>query len=251
MGHSATRYLTPARPVPFARQTAAAFSLLELLAVIGILAIIALFALPAFTGIKGGTDAAKAIYDLSGLLEKARAYAVTQNTYVWVGAAEVDASLSPDAVPQRTGTGRIAFSAVASKDGTKIYDETQEIESDWNAKVEGRLTQIEKLMRLENMLLSDALDLARPTVAAASRLANTSCESVLAFTYPLSSGSAQYTFQKKVIQFDPQGRAQIVRSNGASTGQWIEIALQARTNSANVAAVHLHGLTGAVRIFRP
>ena len=40
---------------------------------------------PAFTTIKGGTDVTSAAYTIKGVLDTARTYAKTNNTYTWVG----------------------------------------------------------------------------------------------------------------------------------------------------------------------
>src|ERR1700722_5827359 len=70
-----------------------AFTLVELLMVIVIIAVMLVLSIPAFYAIKGGSDITKAAYDISGVLEQARTYAMANNTYVWVGFYEEDGSV--------------------------------------------------------------------------------------------------------------------------------------------------------------
>src|SRR5438094_790665 len=71
-----------------------AFSLVELLVVIGIMVLLAALMAPAFTSIKFAGDVTSGSYIVKGVLEQARTYAMTNNTYTWVGFFEEDASQS-------------------------------------------------------------------------------------------------------------------------------------------------------------
>src|SRR5262245_42480454 len=66
-------------------QSRKGFTLLELMIVVGIVAMLMLLIAPAFTTIKGGTDVTSAGYTIKGVLDTARTYAKTNNTYTWVG----------------------------------------------------------------------------------------------------------------------------------------------------------------------
>src|SRR5438046_1938063 len=99
------------------------FTLLELLIVVGIIGLLLVLIAPAFTYIKGGTDVTSDAYTIKGVLDAARTYAKTNNTYTWVGFYEEDVS-QPSTNPPTAGVGRVVMSIVASKDGTKIYDAT-------------------------------------------------------------------------------------------------------------------------------
>src|SRR2546425_363539 len=76
------------------RERIGAFTLLELLVVIAIIAILMVLVAPAFTNLKGGNDITAAAYTISGALEQARNYAMANNTYVYLGFYEEDATAS-------------------------------------------------------------------------------------------------------------------------------------------------------------
>src|SRR5947208_17198719 len=98
-----------------------AFTLLEMLIVMGIIAILMVLVAPAFTNLKSAGDVTNAVYGIQGLLDNARTYAKANNTYVFVGFAEVDSSVDSSVNPQVTGNGRVAVAVVASKDGTRHF----------------------------------------------------------------------------------------------------------------------------------
>jgi prepilin-type N-terminal cleavage/methylation domain-containing protein len=109
------------KPALRAITSPAAFTLVELLVVVAVIVVMMTLAIPAFNGIRGGTDFATQVYNIDGMIEEARAYAMSNNTFVLVGIGEYNPTQSTTAVPQVTGTGRIAIAIVASKDGTRPY----------------------------------------------------------------------------------------------------------------------------------
>src|SRR4051794_8495800 len=128
-----------------------AFTLLELLIVVGIIGLLMVLIAPAFTTIKGGTDVTSAAYTIKGVLDSARTYAKTNNTYTWVGFYEEDVSqpsVTPAPDPVCPGcVGRLVMSIVASKDGTNVYG------SGSGSIDPTKLTQVGKLTKLENVHL--------------------------------------------------------------------------------------------------
>lgn len=249
-----------------------AFSLVELLLVIAIIAVLAALMVPAMGSIKGAGDVTKAAYDIKGILDQARAYAMANNTFVFVGIAEVDSSKDASAKPQAatadpTIGGRIAVAVVASKDGTRGYDAASSslpnpAWSDTN--IAANLMVIGKLQRFENVHLAPKFltipnsgGTTRPSVSSGSyQIGNTNCASVTPFDWPIGSaiGSGQYSFQK-VISFDPQGVARIQTSVNTDTiVEYMEIGLQqtrGTTVSSNAAAIQIDGMSGTTRIYRP
>jgi len=258
---------------PSTLQRLNAFTLVELLVVVGIIGLLLVLMAPAFTYVKGGTDVTSAAYTIQGVLDTARTYAKANNTFTWVGFAEVDSSVDPSVSPQvTTGPapyGRVAIAIVASKDGTRGYDVTNTnlpSPSAWTNYNNGaNLVAVGKLQRLENVHLAGALtmagNMARPGIPSNNYIIGTTPASpcVTPFDWPLGSAlsAGQYSF-KKVINFDPQGVARIQYSTNTDTiSQYTEVGLQQThgttvdTNSPNVVAVQLGGVGGNVKIYRP
>jgi Tfp pilus assembly protein FimT len=266
------------------RERASAFTLLELLIVIGIIAVLMLLIVPAFTNIKDANDFASAIYGIKGSLENARTYAKANHTYVFVGFAEVDASVDPSVTPQvTTGPapyGRVAIAVVASKDGTRQCQYTTTNQgSDWTANYANgsHLVALGKLERYENLHFLVDFGSWTPTDHPNSNMAryqptgttytlgNDASESVTPFTWPLGKpldSGYQYQFTK-VINFDPQGIARIATSTNADEiARVIEIDFQPThgtlvppvpTNQdvGNQAVIQIAPTSGAIRIYRP
>ena len=112
---------------------------------------------PAFTSLKSAGDITDAVYGIKGLLENARTYAKANHTYVFVGFAEVDASVNSSLSPQVAGNGRVAVAVVASKDGTRQFNyATSNQGSDWTANYSrgANLIAIGKLQRVREFTFS-------------------------------------------------------------------------------------------------
>jgi prepilin-type N-terminal cleavage/methylation domain-containing protein len=261
-----------------------AFTLIEMMVVIGIISILMVLVVPAFTSLKSAGDVTDAAYGIKGLLENSRTYAKANHTYVFIGFAEVDASVSSSVSPQiTTGTtpyGRVAVAIVASKDGTRQYQyATSNQGSDWTANyVNGNnLIALGKLQRYENLHFLVNFPSWTPTTHPNSNMARfqptgapytlglSTSTSTTPFTWPLGSplsSGYQYRFDK-VINFDPQGIARIATSTNADEiAQVMEIDFQAThgtvvppvpTNQdvGNHTVVQIAPRTGAIRVYRP
>ncbi len=221
------------------------FSLVELLVVMAIIAVLAGAMGPAFNAFMGAGGLAKAAGDISSTMQLARAYAMSKNTYVYVGIQEVDA-VQPTA---SDGTGRLVVAAVASKGGTRATDFTNGVVAISKAQMlnGAHLTNTSSLSVEGNMKRPSAdLD-----------MSSTTAHANFQFSWPIG-GTAKYSFAR-VIEFDPQGvaRVQKTASGSSSVDPCIEIALvPARGNTvsaanANLASIQINGITGATRIFRP
>ena len=248
------------------------FTLMELLVVIGIMAIMMGLVVPAINGLKGSGNFDGAMRELAGVLEPSRAYAMANNTHVFVGIEEVDARQSTSAIPQTPATttngGRVIVVAVASRDGTSGYDSNTLTSG--TSLSSSSLLLLGKVRRIENLHLLDLNastttppatgGMARSAVDPASRVGNAKCVSLTPFNYPLS-GTAQYKFTV-VIEFGPQGSAKIVSQNGASLSKIIEIGIQPTHQNAipvppsnqavgSHGAIQIDGLTGNIRTYKP
>jgi len=219
----------------------AGFSLIELLAVIAVMTVMMVMAVPALTGIKGAGEITRAAFEIEGTLEQARAYAMANNTYVFVGFSERDGM---DAT--KPGVGQVLMAAMATRDGTRSFGTSN-----------SNLVPLSKLRRIENTHLQDSLPnsgaMSRPVVESSFRVGNEAFQAGGPFASGFTAPSG-HSFTK-IIQFDPSGTASIPSGTG-SVPQWMEIGLVgARGNSisggTNCAALVLVGVTGSAKIYRP
>ena len=206
-------------PFPHKRS---AFSLIELLIVVAIIAVLAALAMPAFTSIRGAGGLTKAANDIAGILEQARAHAMAQNTYAWVGF-------------RKEGQDGLMVGVISSKTGS----------SNPSADV----VQLGKLVRFDNIRLVDDLPQygTRPADTNSVDQLEGATDAALAFTIGTNSFSSQ------VIRWNSRGEA---RLDAAQLSRHIEIGLQASAggvvrNAANSAVVQIGGLSGAVIVYRP
>ncbi len=232
---------------------------------------------PAFTNRKSADDVTNAAYGIKGLLETARTYAKANNTYVFVGLAEVDSSVD-SSVPQVAGNGRVAVAAVVSKDGARQFQyATSGQGSDWTANYSNgtHLVAVDKLHVYENLHFvpvnfpswapssHPTSNMARYQPSNSTYNLGTS-SSVTPFTWPLGSplGSGQYQFDK-VINFDPQGVARIATATNADeVANVMEIDFQqahgtvtptppTNQDAGNHVVVQIDPSSGAIRVYRP
>jgi type II secretory pathway pseudopilin PulG len=249
-------------------ERASAFTLLELLIVIGIIAVLFVLIAPAFTTIKSGTDVTSAAYAIKGVLDTARTYAKANNTYTWVGFYEEDttATTPTNNSPAYPGKGRILLAIVASKDGSKIFEDT-----DPAAPLPpDRINQVGKLVKIEGIHLTDIGNPsptpnptpmpdtlpARPFTPYTeglpfdhfNRISSDSTDTTL---FPFTAQN--YTFYK-TIRFSPRGEANInstytVKHQG-EIGMKPTHGIVVDTGSPNVVAIQFSGLGGAIKIYR-
>jgi len=252
------------------QRSRAAFTLIELLVVMAIIAILLLLVAPAFTNIKGGRDVTSAAYTIKGVLDTARTYAMSNNTYTWVGFYEEDVSQS-STNPATAGIGRLVMSIVASKDGTTIYTGTLSspaVELDPT-----KLIQVGKLTKIDNVHLQTFPDptatpppdtfATRPAPGLnTARIGDSSPDnpSLSPFRYPVGPGTTtQYTFTK-AVQFSPLGEARI-DNNNYSLKTAIEVGIKPShgttpdssspsPSGVNPVAIQLTGEGGNVKIYR-
>ena len=197
--------------------TRSAFSLIELLVVIAILAIVSAIALPAFNSIRAAGGLTKTANDIAGILEQARAYAMAQNTYVWVGF-------------RKDGADTLAVGVIASKTGS--------------ANPTANVVQLGKITRFENIQLVALPNSPAPSATNVAQLLG-------ATNFAFTSGTN--TFSSQVIRWDSRGEARI---SASQLSRLIEIGLQGSAggiirNASNNAAVQIGGLSGAVIVYRP
>ena len=250
----------------------------------GIIALLMVLVATAFTSIKSGNDIASSTYAIKGVLEQARTYAKSNNTYAWVGFYEEDGSKT-STNPATPGNGRIVMSIVASKDGTTIYKSGTPGAIDPT-----KLLQVGKLTRVDNAHLAllnvgtgtgDAFD-TRPlpdwdtfnafndarfgelNATPPNTAPNTNSQ--FPFQYPVGNPvpAPQYTLQK-TLQFNPVGECRI--NSTYDVRRVVEIGLvQTHASSTpvpasgsgtsevvfngNVVTLQISGFGSGVRIYR-
>ena len=261
----------------------AAFTLVEMIAVMAVIVIITALLVPAFAHLRGSNDFTAATGGIASTLEQARAYAMANNTYVYVGVGEYLVTEGSGVNPRTVGTGELAVATVASRDGTRGYDLSNPAawSTNYSAASGGNgsklLMPIAKLSLYDNVHLADfgisppaTGNMARPAVTDnGSRLGSsvygpTSTYCATPFTWPLGQalGGGQYNFVR-VIQFDPQGVARVqTPTSSDAIGPYLGMDLQpthgpvapalpANQNAGNQASILVDCMTGSVRIYRP
>ncbi len=254
---------------PF-RRGSFGFTLVELLVVVGIIIIMMGLMMPAFNAIKGGGDLTKAAYDVAGALEGARAYAMANNTYTWVGFYEEDAGAlaATNVKPPYTGKGRVILGIVAAKDGTTSCEDPAATAASPIPLTSTLVTQINKPVKIENVHL---VDLGAPAASGDGKTLSSrpdaaytnpgppndhynriSSESADSTMYPVAAGN--YTFYK-TVRFNPRGESSL--NSTYSPKRIAEIGLRPTHGSAvdnataNVVAIQLTGVGGKVNVYKP
>lgn len=235
------------------------FSLVELLVVMGIIVLMAALIIPAMNTIKGGGDLTKTASDLSDLIQQGRAYAMGNNTYVYLGLKEVD-QMSGN---YTDGKGQIIAAIIASKTGQRPFATSNSTTPSALSNNTNDVTALSRLQRFDNTHLAGSVSEINTAggmtnMATANTADLGATDAATTFQWPI--GNPKTTFNK-VIEIDPQGVARLQSASVTSLDQiqgWIEIPLQPSKGSAgvaenekNAAAVQVDGMTGNVQIFRP
>ena len=233
------------------------FTLVELLVVIFIISLLLFLTVPMIRGLKQSGDLTNAANEVSGAISQARAYAIANNTYTWVGLFEENGAQN-SSQPATAGIGRVVIESVASSDGTLPYSTTAP-----GAIMGSSLISIARLLKIDNAHLVTfpvtvgGTSVASPGPASNASIGNTTpgAQSLTPFSYPLG-GTAQYTFTK-AIQFSPRGEARINNSTSAYPMEpVIEIGLQSThgaiidSSSPNLVSIQVTGVGGDVSIYR-
>lgn len=260
------------------RKRRAGFTLIEMIVVIAIMVTLMVLVMPSFTNIRGGTDFTSSAYNIAGALDQARAYAMANNTYVWVGFSEEDGSKPSTTLggTVTSGTGRVIVATVASTNGSRYTSAVA-----LSATTSGvTLVTVNKVLKLDNLHLfpqdptvtlspSNPYGPARAAVPLTYQVGSTSFTSSIpsVFTYPLTVNASRPSYQfSKIIEFNPLGEASKIYDTLTLAPQdWLEIAVQpthgnvvdkvyAGTGGSlgkPAAAVFVEGMTGRVEVFRP
>ena len=196
-------------------------------------------------GINASGNFNKALSDISGILEQGRAYAVAQDTYVWVVLYENDPANSP----VRT----VYVGAFASNDGTDQYplNGTGAV-----TLPSSTLTAITRLYKYTGLHLDNTLPTTLPaTVPNPPPTPNLPATfPVFTMTAPSNAGTVTLSGASTVywlVQFTPTGAAM----NGSNPIDSIWLVLEpasgaAVLNTHSIACLKVNGVTGLNTIYR-
>jgi len=246
--------------------TKGAFSLLELLVVMAIIAVLVALSVASLGSLQDTGNITSAAYNVSGILENARAYAMSNNTYTWVGFYEEApnaATTSSTVVAQQppytqanSNVGKVLIGSMASLDGTRTFT------------VSSNLVAVQKLVVIPNLHITNLTALPNNLAGTlASRPAANSFLDSESTTLNSTSGLGgfpvlfNFTFYKTIC-FSPRGEAEVDTVTAPTTittslQHLIEIGLVSthggvvNTNSQNLIAIQITGLGGTVKIYRP
>ena len=244
-----------------------------MLAVLGVVTLLLGLIVPAVTSVKGGRDTMAAAYDLTGQLETARNYAISNHTYTWIGFYEQaygnSSAPTSAAMPAYPGVGHVTIGIVYSKDGTNLDDNTSTAVLPLAS-----LGQVGNIVHLYGVHLT-ALDApvaanstdpasintlqGRPYQIDLAAQDHATFEQTLISSDSPDAASRPFTAQGytfyKTIRFNPRGEANV---NGTlPCTRIIEIGMQPTHGSARdgtaarFLAVQQTGIGGAVNIYRP
>jgi prepilin-type N-terminal cleavage/methylation domain-containing protein len=220
-----------------------AFSIIELLMVIAIVGLLAAITGPAISSLTNSNTLSQTFSDLAGLLEQARAYAVANNTYVWVSFHQQLASGS--------NASSVSVAVVASQDGTDP-NINNNIPYAYGSVPAFPLILISKLHTFPHIQLEAAgvitasqipsLPSVVPAVTSSSNGLNSNSFSI---QLPGSSSSSSFS---QGFQFTPDGEARV----GFTPVNVIEFDLQpTQGNAQDVAVFRVNGITGQTSVYRP
>jgi Tfp pilus assembly protein FimT len=220
--------------------------------VIAIIALLAAVVSPAIQSISSASTLSKSSSDIASALEQARAYAMGNNTYVYVGFQEVSSPQAP-----ASNVGRIEVAIVASQDGTRPYQNSPGPLSGAQLVAVSRLNYLDNLHMASSSSLTSGNMVSRPPTTTTGFIDISQSASAVTFPWPLT-GTTQSTFSQ-VIEIDPQGvaRVQTETTYSPTIPSYIEIGLLpthgdiVSNTGGNEAAIQVDGITGAVTTYRP
>jgi len=214
----------------------AGFSLVELLMVIAVVSVLASFTVPAIMSMSVSQGVTQALNDVSGSLELAKATAMAQNTYVWVGFANATNSV---------GNSELRIGSVRSNDGSSNTSSSN-------------LSPIAKLLRIENVQLTSSPNLVPTALKNLVASAGTGTP-VISGTSTVSFTVSGQTFSNSVLVISPQGQAILAPTVTSTTPftEEVELAVQPTRgtmvppSTKDAFVIWLSGGSGGLRVFRP
>lgn len=206
---------------------AQAFTLVELLVVMGIISILATLSAPAIQAIYGAGSTNRAIGNLSGTLEMARAYALANHTYVRVGLHALSSSAARP-------TGAVVLAPMYSVDGSETAAMTTD---NWKP--------LSPPVFLGNCVPQSSLNAASPDTSADSDPFSTA-SSFGTLALPIAGASTVSI--NYFIQFTPSGEACLGADQPV---RYIKIGMAPLSGKAALSfLIRLSGINGTVTVLR-
>lgn len=207
------------------------FSLVELMCVVAVVSVMASLAWPAVVGLVSGNRLTNNAYQLSGLVQQARATALAQHTYVWVGFYSY------------TGQDGAPSMMVATLSGNSGL--TSDLQSN-------NYAMASKPAILKNVALASTG--AYASLPGLDSTDNTDVASQ-SFTFHLNVPGYPNAPFSNVIVFGPDGQASLPQTSSGALQlvQCIGVGLNTAPNSGShlhTAAIQVHGLSGQVSVFQ-
>ncbi len=205
----------------------AAFTLAELLMVIAIMMLLLTLLAPAIPNLARAGNVTYASSVFEGILDSARATAIAQRSYVWLGFSSFPAD-KPD---------QLALALYISKDGTPTRTAD-------NLRLLDRIQVLNRIVLVQDLPDFGSRPRSNPDGSAIHQLSES-------YGVPLSQNVPGYGTQNFfcLLEFSPDGS---VMANG-QIHRCTEIGIAQSTDhaKANASAFQINGLTGRSHVYRP
>jgi len=242
------------------------FTLTELLVVVAIMGLLAAISLPALRGLNGAGKFNQSVQEIAGILEQGRAYAVAQNTYVWVAFYPVDPATLPAPDTDQSGE-QLYVATYASTDGTDPVTwgtglTTVPIPYVASAGALPWIIQIAKPRVFKQLHLETqtyftstaipsmpaSMNTPTPPLSLVSFVLSLRSPAIVLSSQTLPSGQNSKTL---VVGFTPSGSAQVSSSPVSVIGLDLQPMKGAGIKSTNnLAALRINGLVGLTTVYR-
>ncbi len=235
------------RTLPFRRGPRSAFTLVELLVVIAIMALLLGATLLGSRGFNSSSRFTQAVSQVAGTLNEAHAYAVAQDTYVWVAfytnapSAGAPSVLYVGSYASNDGTDPINWTALTVPPNLTIADSTTTL-SPVSRLRSFSATQVSPVSTTYNTKNPPNPSAGVPVDPATSPIFQTDV---------MINGAKTTLSSIGVIQFTPTGGANVSSSPVSSVGVGLQpLKGPGVPDPDNLATIWISGLTGLVTVYR-